>query len=241
MTERGYNHPITFTPTGDLERDFAPAFEDYEANVRSLLPTTAERPILEVGCGWGQFLTWLKMIGHTAVTGIDVGARQVEFCRAHGLDATRVEDTQVFLEERPDQYELIVLHHVIEHMPASLGLALLRRVWVALRPGGRVVIQTPNMSSAAANIERYIEITHETGYTESSLSEILSLAGFEGIRVFGNRTTFKVSPRRIAWLAARFLGRMFWRALLFAELGTDAPRCLEKNIYGTGLKGRSSR
>lgn len=242
MSTPGYEHPVTFSATGDLRRDFAHAFADYDCNVRPLLAGAMDQPILEIGCGWGQFLLWLRERGYNGAIGIDVGRRQVEFCRSLGLEAVVAADSTRFLLDHARGYQLIALHHVIEHMPSSAGLALLSAAHGSLRPGGRILVQTPNMSAASAGFSRYIEISHETGYAETSLAEILDLAGFESVHIFGSRTPLALRPKRVAWLAMRALTRALWRAILMAELGSDTPRILDKNIFGTGMKppGRSS-
>jgi SAM-dependent methyltransferase len=236
MSGASYQHPITFVPSGDLKRDFAHSFDEYDNNLGVFLPPRPDLAILDIGCGWGQFLAWLRARGYTAATGIDVGGQQVEFCRAQGFQAIQVDDSRLFLESRPGTHDLIALHHVIEHVPTGDGLSLLRAVRTALRPGGRVLVQTPNMSAASASFTRYIEISHVTGYTETSLAEILSFAGLEDVRVFGSRTPLRLRPRRLAWLALRVFTRTLWRLLLIAELGSDAPKHLEKSLFGTGIR-----
>ena len=64
--------------------------------------SAAARPLLDLGCGGGEFLDFLAHRGYTAAAGIDYSDEQVERCRARGL--TRVEkvtDANAFLRERP--------------------------------------------------------------------------------------------------------------------------------------------
>lgn len=128
------------------------------------------------------------------------------------------------------------MHHMIEHLETFQGLALLRAAHTSLRENGRIVVQTPNMNATSANFSRYIELTHVTGYTDSSLAEALHLAGFNNVLVFGNRTAFRWQPRRLLWKALQWTSRTLWRAMLLAELGSDAPRTLSKNLYAIGSK-----
>jgi hypothetical protein len=128
------------------------------------------------------------------------------------------------------------MHHIIEHIEPFQGLALLRSAYDSLRKNGRIIVQTPNMNATSANFSRYIEITHVTGYTDSSLAEALQLSGFKHISVYGNRTGFRWQPKRLAWLGLQKASRFLWRLMLFAELGSDAPRTLTKNLYAVGSK-----
>jgi SAM-dependent methyltransferase len=233
-----YQHPPTFRATSDLSRDFRHSAEDYDVNVAPFLPEDLDSLILDVGCGWGQFLWWLRQRGYRAIEGIDLGAEQVESCRGLGLTAEHMTDSAEYLRARPNHFDLITMHHIIEHVDPVIGLELLRAAYSALRPGGRIIVQTPNMNATSSNFSRYIELTHVTGFTDSSLAEALGMTGFVGVRVYGNKTPFHWHPKRIMWLALQRASRLLWRAMLFAELGSDAPRTLNKNIYGVGYRPR---
>jgi hypothetical protein len=47
-----------------------------------------------------------------------------------------------------------------------------------LKPGGKVFIKTPNMENPFNLRSRYMDFSHEVGFTEHSLYEVLSTAGF---------------------------------------------------------------
>lgn len=230
-----YQHPITFTPTGDPARDFRPALEDFDTNLAPLLPP-AGAAVLDVGCGWGQFLWWLRWRGYHLSRGLDVGAQQVEYCRTLGLDAHLVSDSIAYLRERPLAWDVIVLNHVIEHVPGQGALALLEACRGALRVGGVAIVQTPNMSAISASFCRHIELSHVTGFTENSIREALELAGFSDVRVIGTRSRFKPTFRRSLWLLLQLAVRSVWRVALIADLGSDAPRILGKNLYAMGRR-----
>src|SRR5689334_8995946 len=234
--EGNYQHPPTFSVSGDTSAHFAHAVEDYELNVLAHLPVDLSARIIDVGCGWGQFLSWLRSRGYSSIQGIDLGTQQVAQCRKLGLVAEQVTDSAVFLAALPQQFDLVTMHHIIEHVETFEGLALLRSAYDSLRDNGRIIVQTPNMNATSANFSRYIEITHVTGYTDSSLAEALQLAGFKDVVVYGNRTGFRWQPKRLAWLALQKFSRLLWRLMLFAELGSDAPHTLAKNLYAIGTK-----
>ena len=231
-----YQHPVTFAATGNLGNDYQFAFADYETNLANYLPVDREARILDIGCGWGQFLSWVKQKNYSHLEGIDMGSDQVEHCRSIGLNVSRATDSIRYLRERVETYDLITLHHVIEHVPPTNGVDLLRAMRGSLRPGGTVIVQTPNMSAISAGFSRYIELTHVTGYTESNLHEALLLAGFARASVFGSRTPLKFTPKRILWIGLQSCLRLAWRVALFSELGSDAPCILTKNLYAVAYR-----
>jgi SAM-dependent methyltransferase len=231
-----YQHPITFASTGNLVQDYQFAFADYETNLANHLPFDRDAKILDIGCGWGQFLSWLKQKNYCHLEGIDMGSDQVEHCRSIGLNTSHAPDSILYLRERVDTYDLVTLHHVIEHVPPTKGLELLRAMRDSLRPGGIAIIQTPNMSAVSAGFSRYIELTHVTGYTESNLHEALLLAGFARASIFGSRTPLKLTPKRLILIGLQSCLRLAWRVALFSELGSDAPHILTKNLYAVAYR-----
>jgi len=231
-----HQHPPTYTSTGNLPEDFRYAAAAYEADIGHLLPRNPDAQILDVGCGWGQFLWWAKEKGYALTVGIDIGQEQEAHGRQVGLAIRKVDDSRIFLESLDAEYDLIVMNHVIEHVFPEEGLRLLAAIRRALKPGGRVIIQTPNMNCVGANAGRYIELSHVVGYSESSLHQLMSAAGFNQVEMFGNVTRLSGNPKRILWKGLQVLSRAIWRTMLFSELGFDAPKIVTKNLYATGIR-----
>ena len=117
--------------TREALRHYVPMFED-------------RSPVLELGCGRGEFLRLLDDKGIKA-EGIDPDDAVAEAARASGLDVT-AGDPVAFLhgEPAPGPYQGVFCDHLVEHLtPDQVGelLAGVRRV---LAPGGRFVAVTPN-------------------------------------------------------------------------------------------------
>jgi len=164
-----------------------PNWDDAEANPakytcrKPWLPLNTDAAILDFGCGWGHQLLALWCAGYRNVTGVELDREQAEVARdlAGGRVRVLCVDGITFLGERRNQYDLITLNDVIEHFPPDRTVPVLECVCGALRPGGRVVVRTPNMSSLLAAFSRYLDATHLAGFTEFSLAQCLDLAGFE--------------------------------------------------------------
>jgi len=99
--------------------------------------------LLDVGCGNGRFLAWMRDLGWE-VMGVepDPRAGKVAF-EKFGLDIC-----QCTLEEAHfpgNSFDAITLHHVIEHLPNPITtLSECRRV---LRDNGQISVVTPNTES----------------------------------------------------------------------------------------------
>lgn len=99
--------------------------------------------ILDVGCGKGWNLLFLKDRGYTAARGIDLNRQALEIARRHGL---AVEEG--LLEDRryPDaSFDAVIMDQVVEHLEEPL--ALLREVRRVLAPGGLFWSSVPNVDA----------------------------------------------------------------------------------------------
>ena len=117
--------------TREVLRHYVPMFED-------------KSPVLELGCGRGEFLGLLDDKGIKA-EGIDPDQAVAEASRAKGLEVHQGDPVAfVHGEPAPGPYQGVFCDHLVEHLtPDQVGelLAGVRRV---LAPGGRFVAVTPN-------------------------------------------------------------------------------------------------
>ena len=97
--------------------------------------------LVEVGPSWGAFCLLAKRNGFT-VDAIEMDPRCCEFLRAQlGVNAVQAADAAAALAKVPPP-DVIALWHVFEHLRDPW--ALLEAAARALRPGGALVIATPN-------------------------------------------------------------------------------------------------
>ncbi|HEY8460166.1 MAG TPA: class I SAM-dependent methyltransferase [Blastocatellia bacterium] len=105
---------------------------------------------LEVGCGTGRLLKTLARAGWQA-EGVEWDEHAAEIARrASGRQVTVGDFQNVPLPSAA--YDLVVLHHVIEHLPDTQGC--LRKIADILVPGGRAVLIYPNVESLGARVFR---------------------------------------------------------------------------------------
>jgi SAM-dependent methyltransferase len=164
------------------------AFDDawlfYSAYYKERLPRDKDAAILDVGCGMGHFLYFLQKEGYTNYCGIDVSTSQVEFVRKNISRRVQLADAFDYLSGN-DLFDVIVANDVLEHIPKTKTLKFLGLVHDTLVTNGVLFIRTPNMSNPFSLSTRYMDFTHEVGFTRLSLEYVLSISGFDMIEIEG--------------------------------------------------------
>jgi len=207
-----------------------------------LLPADRAAPILDLGCGMGHFLYFLKQQGYTGHWGIDSGADQVAFCRERVTDRVeRTTDTVGYLRDRPGRFAAIVCNDVLEHLADEALFPLLDAVRGALAPGGRLIASVPNAACITALTTRYADLTHKRLFTEGSLTQLLLSAGFEDVRLYPReqRVVREHRSRLHAWAwRARERFARFMLAELHRHLMEGAmPQVLSINLLCSAERG----
>jgi 2-polyprenyl-3-methyl-5-hydroxy-6-metoxy-1,4-benzoquinol methylase len=174
----------------DLEREILATY-DYRKEtfakervkyLTDILPSFGEpdERVLDVGCGPGYFLDYLKDIG-IAARGLELNPYCVEFSQRRGLNVATDN-----LEDEPDGfYSLITMFDVLEHLDAPVRL--ISSASKCLRSGGHLLAYTPNIHSLSTWLmggehNMLAPFNHLCFYDTRSLAWLAQRTGFEVIR-----------------------------------------------------------
>jgi SAM-dependent methyltransferase len=134
-------------------------------------------PVLDLGCGRGEFLQLLREAGIDA-RGVDADADMVAFARGEGL-AVEQDDALAALERLPDgALGGIFAAQLLEHLPPSAIVRLLELATSKLRPGGILVAETINPLSPLALRHYFADLTHAQPLVPETLELLAAQAGF---------------------------------------------------------------
>ena len=99
--------------------------------------------ILDAGCGDGQIGRLLKDSMHVDVYGVDISKKGVALARKNGLKA-KVADMSKEIPFGDAMFDLVISSATIEHVPNPD--VFLKEIYRVLKPGGIVLISTPNLT-----------------------------------------------------------------------------------------------
>ncbi len=194
-----------------------------------LIGADKQAPLLDFGCGGGEFLEFLRSEGFGQLHGIDRSQQQVARCLKRGLSNVEfVSDSGRWLGDHKQAFDTIVLNDVLEHIPKPEIVSTLEALRASLRTGGQLIIKVPNAANAFGLVARYLDFTHEVAFTEHSLRQVLVAAGFEGVELLGLKTQWRATLKRTAYWLANSAYQRAHRAIYLAAVGSDAPTILSK-------------
>ena len=139
---------------------------------------TITYPLLDIACGRGEWLELLKENGFVA-KGIDINNIMVRECKDRGLDV-RAGDAGEFLKKQEDNsVGGITAFHVVEHLPARALIALFDEAFRVLKPGGIIIIETPNPENVlVGSCLFYNDLTHKNPIPPNTLMFLIEYRGF---------------------------------------------------------------
>lgn len=171
-----------------LYREFVTRFRGSEAEIRERFALYTElfadaAPVLDVGCGRGEFLAALGARGVRA-SGVDVNAELVERCVADGLAVVRADALAHLRALPPGSLGGVFSAQVIEHFEPAAMQSFLALAHHALRPGGTLIVETINAESLSAVTRNFFaDWTHRTPITPRSLRFVAESLGFAEVEI----------------------------------------------------------
>ena len=210
----------------------------FKKNYLKYMPKDKANIILELGCGMGEFFYFCKKEGYNNYQGIDASAENIAYIKKYmGKESNvSVNDILDFLKNNNRGYDAIVLNDVIEHFTKKEIFELLDSVYACLNKNGVFLVKTPNMANPfVAAAGRYIDFTHEIGFTEYSMKQILLTTGYRDVKIIGT-DIYVLNPciSIIAKVISKIINCFLF--LLSALYGRTSLRIFDKDILAAGYK-----
>ena len=164
---------------------------------------TASAPVLDIGCGRGEWLELLKERGYLA-RGVDLNHTMVRENRERALDVTE-QDVLSYLAQLPaSSLGMVTGFHLIEHLGVDALVRLFEESRRVLRTGGCVVFETPNPENLVVGAYTfYFDPTHRHPLPPKMMEQFARSRGFTDVEIL------RLHPREEPGADAPFLDRWF--------------------------------
>lgn len=200
--EYAHDHNVKLKPGADaiLQPNRYKLWRRAYGEVIRSIPENAR--VLDFGCGTGEFLDFVAQNSKAELTGYEVSSSQLERARAR-FGRTKIRFFER-LEDLVGKFDFVFCHHVVEHVPDSQMDDFITKVTSFLRPGGKLVMSTPNgLNPYSYAYYMSSDRTHLRMHSPFTLAEILRPTGLEIVEV--KRETpqmydFATSAKYMVWL-----------------------------------------
>lgn len=163
--------------------EIARRVERYLPILQKTPPVAAGNVVLDIGCGRGEFLSFLQrnnFIGR----GVDLNGAMVEEARGRGFDVLEG-DALAYLRSLPDNsLAAITGFHIVEHIGFKDLVGLFDSAQRVLMPGGIVLFETPNPENIVVGACTFhYDPTHNKPLPPDYLSFVAEARGFGRARI----------------------------------------------------------
>jgi SAM-dependent methyltransferase len=187
-----------------LEDHFRGTREDIKSRSEVYLPMVRDRkvgtdkaPILDIGCGRGEWLELLKD-NELVAKGIDLNRVMVDECLERGLDVVEADAFTYLQNLRTNSFGAITGLHIIEHIPFNRLVGFFDEVLRVIKPGGMCIFETPNPENlVVAAYSFYIDPTHVRPLPPPTIRFLAEARGFIETRI--ERIHAELLPNRPMW------------------------------------------
>ncbi|MFZ5586040.1 MAG: class I SAM-dependent methyltransferase [Thermodesulfobacteriota bacterium] len=144
---------------------------------------TAETPVLDLGCGRGEFIEACREAGIPA-RGVDINPAMVELCRGLGLEVAEGDGIEHLRGLKDASLGGILMAQVIEHLTTDQLTELVGLCAAKLRPGGALIAETINpqclFTFAGAF---YLDLTHHKPIHPEAARFLWGWAGLTDVEI----------------------------------------------------------
>jgi O-antigen chain-terminating methyltransferase len=208
-----------------LEDQFRGSRAEIKDRLRIYLPFilgagigTDDKPILDVGCGRGE---WLELLTENDLqaSGIDSNRMQVAKSREFGLNVVEG-DLLNHLDGIPDaSLGAVTGFHIVEHLPIETLMAFLDETLRVVKPGGFVIFETPNPENVlVGSCNFYFDPTHRNPLPAPVLKFLVESRGFQDVRILKLNPSDEALVKGNTELAKRF-NQYFYGPMDYAVIG----------------------
>ena len=153
----------------------------YLDKLKSLFPVGLDKPLIDIGCGRGDWLTLLKQSDIDAM-GVETNDILVDRCHQAGLRVIQNNALDYLWESDDESFAVVSCFHVIEHLSQESVHQLLSETMRVLQPSGILIIETPNpenLQVGATNF--YLDPTHRHPLPPALVKFSVEAYGYEVI------------------------------------------------------------
>lgn len=206
-------HPSYQKQLKDKEKIFKGEYLKYKKDLNDYLNRFYDAKILEIGCWIGKFSYFCDKIWVKDYTWIDIDDYFFEYNKKDFPNYNFLKIWfQEYLKEHKNEFDIIFVSHVFEHLDEKERMEMITGVYGWLREWWIRINYMPNWDNFLRfGMCRYWDLTHKSIYTNISFNQLVKSSNlpFE-IENFNIYIWVKNKFRRIIHLIFRFFTKIYF-------------------------------
>jgi len=155
----------------------------YLPYVRGVQAGHSSTPIIDIGCGRGEWLEVLREAGLHG-RGVDINRVFLAGCREIHLDVVEADGVAFLRSLAENSVGAVTSFHLLEHLEQKTLIALFDAALHVLRPGGIAIFETPNPRNLQVGSHTfYIDPTHRRPLPLELVQYLMEARGFGEIEI----------------------------------------------------------
>lgn len=182
-----------------------------EAILKDYLPKSKQASILEIGCGVGFVLNYLKKEGYENHFGIDISAEAIALCHFHVTPKAEAIAAIDYLQsiEGKAMFDMIIAFDTINHFTKPDLRTLIRLCYSVMKEHSVLVCNVNNFLHILGPQLFYRDLTHETPLNEDTLTHLFRSAGFSSVSCYEQKP--KILKSKMKYFIEKTLQRfIYW-------------------------------
>lgn len=157
-------------------------------------------PIVDVGCGRGEFLSLLRERGLQCV-GVDTNAAAIDALTEQGYEVRRAGAVEYLRELDDNSLAAVVAFQVVEHLESDYLRELLKLAYAKLADKGLLLLETVNPYCLETYRSYYLDPTHRNPVPKDLLTIMLKFYRFGDLKAFYSDPVEQTAPAdRQTWI-----------------------------------------
>lgn len=162
----------------DLKSSFEARISTYDRLLLKYLPEKKDSCIIDVPCGFGNFLYYLRTKGYMNIAGYDLDPKQVELANLLDLPAYTGDAFEVL--KKANSLDMISSIDFLEHITKDQACIFLQLCFESLKPGGVLIMRVPSADGPFGVSHAWNDITHKWFLTSKAWKRgVLRMIGFK--------------------------------------------------------------
>ncbi len=216
-----------------LQNHFEKLARWYSSRLGPFLPENSTARCLDLPCGYGNFLYFLRSCDYANIVGYDNDKEQVKLAGILDLPAFEGDAFDV-LSSSDESYDLIASLDFLEHLSKDDALRFLKQCLFNLHDGGVLILRAPCADGPFGAHDASNDLTHQWGMTSNVLKNLLAMNGFVNIEILDERPQPTSIINFLRWLI--FFPAKAFASAMCMSLGMRPPAVWTRSMIAVCFK-----